>query len=78
MKNLEKQTDTNMSKEERIEELMKDYMNEYDPEVIMTMRWNLGEDDIIELLENREGREIIIIDDGDDYIDDAEVKYAYK
>ena len=67
-----------MSKEERIEELMREYMNEYDPQVIMTMRWNLDEDDIIELLENREGREIMIIDDGDDDIDDAEVKYAYK
>lgn len=67
-----------MSKREKLDKLMREYMTQYDPEVVMTMRWNLGEDDIIELLENREGREIIIIDDGDDYIDDAEVKYAYK
>lgn len=67
-----------MSKEERIEELMKEYMNEYDPEIIMTMRWNLGEDEIIELLENREGREIISLYDQDEEIDDAPIIYAYK
>ena len=67
-----------MSKREKLNQLMREYMNQYDPEVVMTMRWNLGEDDIIELLENREGREIIVIEEGDEDIDDAPLNYAYK
>lgn len=67
-----------MSKREKLNQLMREYMNQHDPEVVMTMRWNLGEDDIIELLENREGREIIVIEEGNEDIDDAPLNYAYK
>lgn len=67
-----------MSKREKLDQLMREYMNEYDPEVVMTMRWNLDTDEIIELLENREGREIIIIEEGNEDFDDPPLTYAYK
>lgn len=67
-----------MSKRERLNKLMRQYMEEHDPEIVMTLRWNLDIDEIIELLENREGKEIIALYDQDEDIDDAPITYAYK
>ena len=67
-----------MTKREKLNQLLDQYMNEYPGEVVLTLEWNLSKDDAIKLLEERDGREIVIIEEGRRGVRDAPLKYAYK
>lgn len=67
-----------MSKQEKLDKLLEDYMLEHNTgEVVLTLQWNMGTDEAIELLEEREGREIIVLDQEDNSKDSTPI-YAYK
>ena len=67
-----------MSKQEKLDKLLEEYMLEHNTgEVVLTLQWNMGTDEAIKLLEEREGREIIVLDQEDNSKDSTPI-YAYK
>lgn len=68
-----------MSKQERLDQLLEEYMIQHnDGEIVLTLQWNMSLDDAIKLLEERDGREIIqILEPGEDVLDGSPT-YAYK
>ena len=67
-----------MSKQEKLDKLLEEYMLEHNTgEVVLTLQWNMGTDEAIKLLEQRDGREIISLDQEDNSKDSTPI-YAYK
>lgn len=67
-----------MTKREKFYNLIDQYLNEYSGEIVLTLEWNMSIDQAIEFLQNREGREIIVIEEGKPGVKDAPLTYAYK
>jgi len=68
-----------MSKQEKLDQLLEEYMIQHnDGEIVLTLQWNMGLDDAIKLLEERDGREIITVFEPGQEILDESPTYAYK